>query len=513
MALITENGWPQIPSSELDRSEVPGLSIRIETAPGDVSTILRAWMIWYDRNVEDIEENFLPRDEWGWSATNTVWNSNHLSGTAVDINATMYPWKQYTMDQPKVDRIQEGLRLFEGKVFWGRAWTGSPDEMHYQIQGNAEQIAPFAERLRQGYLGLFEPEKPKDPKDFPLPEGYAYGPLDGPVWSISGEYAADSQAAKDGLGRWQEAVGIPVTKVWDARTKAVATQLQVERGWPDTPNLGRGLIYRGEWDAVMRDGWKPGAVLDPYGIYWADVSMYQGLPVDESYGEQYDCISFRVCTGNEIDDKAEANYEAAIRLANAGLIDVIMPYFFWRPEPDHQTEKTFRDWMDAHGWHARVAVLADVESGKGSKLGEVSGDQSTAVNAILERLVAERFNGETRRVRGYHNVVADPNLWQTLPPWLLMIRPHYGIQPGKNRPAGSQFWAHQYTSTAQDIPPWQGRNVDMNFFPGTKSQFLTSFGMGEDTKPTLPSPPVDDGPPAPPFNGDLAELILRQFEA
>jgi hypothetical protein len=159
VTLITENGWPQIPASALDRGPIPGTRAVVELRAGDVSTVLKGWAAWYHRNVEPIDQG--QRDEWGWSATNAVWNSNHLSGTAIDINATRYPWKHYTMPADKVAAVRRGLDLFEGTVYWGRDWgeTGSwPDEMHYQINCGADELARFAAKLRAGYLDIYASE-------------------------------------------------------------------------------------------------------------------------------------------------------------------------------------------------------------------------------------------------------------------------------------------------------------------------------------------------------------------
>ena len=153
MTLITENGWPKIPANQLDRGLVPGTTQALEVRAGDVSVILKGFAAWYHRNVEPIDR-YKPRDDWGWSATNDVWNSNHLSGTAIDINATQYPWKRLTMPKDRVAKVLQGIKLFEGTVFWGRGWR-TVDEMHYQIQGNAQAIAPFANKLRSGYLGIY----------------------------------------------------------------------------------------------------------------------------------------------------------------------------------------------------------------------------------------------------------------------------------------------------------------------------------------------------------------------
>lgn len=69
---------------------------------------------------------------WGWSPTNLVPNSNHLSGTAIDINAPQWPWGFYRMPADLIARTEALVDSYEGAVFWGRDWA-KPDEMHFQI--------------------------------------------------------------------------------------------------------------------------------------------------------------------------------------------------------------------------------------------------------------------------------------------------------------------------------------------------------------------------------------------
>lgn len=151
----SENGWRIVDTDEIVKVVVPGTTQQIELRRGDAATILVAWMKWYHLNVEPIDR-FKPRDDWGFSWDNDVANSNHLSGTAVDINATQYPWTQYTMSKDKQEKVRRGLELFEGVIFWGRDWS-RVDEMHYQLnytEGDA-RVAALAKKLSDGYLGLY----------------------------------------------------------------------------------------------------------------------------------------------------------------------------------------------------------------------------------------------------------------------------------------------------------------------------------------------------------------------
>jgi hypothetical protein len=159
-------------------------------------------------------------------------------------------------------------------VWWGGDWRDPIDEMHFQLnyaEGSVvggsfvenvdQRLIDLAGDLDNGYLGIW---KPADPNAFPLPHGYFYGPFDGPARSISGEFPGEPQTWRDGLGRWQEALGLPVTKVWhDGKTAQAATTLQMQKRWPPTPEIGYGCVYAGEWYAVIKDGWRLPAEWDP----------------------------------------------------------------------------------------------------------------------------------------------------------------------------------------------------------------------------------------------------------
>lgn len=97
--------------------------------------------------------------------------------------------------------------------------------------------------------------------DFPLPNGYYFGPRQGPKYSVSGEGGGEEPSWAEALGRWQQALGLPVTKKWnDGTTPKAAEFLQHEKHWRPTPVPGCGTIYgcihRGEWDAVFAEGWR-----------------------------------------------------------------------------------------------------------------------------------------------------------------------------------------------------------------------------------------------------------------
>jgi peptidoglycan hydrolase-like protein with peptidoglycan-binding domain len=85
----------------------------------------------YDKQVAPVTSSV-----WGWSQYNDVGNSNHLAGTAVDINAPQWPWGIRTMGSDmilRINRLLEDYRVgSEYGVYWGRNWS-RPDEMHFQL--------------------------------------------------------------------------------------------------------------------------------------------------------------------------------------------------------------------------------------------------------------------------------------------------------------------------------------------------------------------------------------------
>lgn len=159
----SENGWPMCNASATVAVEVVPAARRVPLRAGHVATILNAFIILYNRRVEPIASQV-----WGWSADNDVWNSNHMSGTAIDINAPKYPWGAYRMPAATIGKVDALLRDFEGVVFWGRRW-GKPDEMHYQIglPPTDPRVAAFAEKLNNGHLGAYPPNTNPAPKPAP----------------------------------------------------------------------------------------------------------------------------------------------------------------------------------------------------------------------------------------------------------------------------------------------------------------------------------------------------------
>lgn len=515
----TENGWPQITRAQCDTLKVPGTNkVYLQQASGDASVVLTGWAAWIHRNVRSIEP---PDGHRNWWCTdnpgeNDVWNSNHYSGTAVDLCSDELPFKSYTMPQSQIDMMHRGEALFEGNIFWSGNWPAAyVDQMHSQCGYNTwdagkgqptAKFHEFAERLRNGYLNIFGPP---DPLAFPLPPGYYYGPLDGPVESISGEWETDSQFAKDGLGRWQQALGLLVSKKWDdGLTPKAATTLQLQKGWQPNPLFGYGGVYEGEWNAVIRDGWRlpkdwdPNTVPDaePPVVKWGDYSQYQSAIIDDTY--PYPVVAFRASIANQVDTKFLQQMQVAREMVKAGKLKKIIAYHFWVPGFDNWG--TFKSAIDQSGGiFPELCFMIDVEDG-GSKW-NISGDQSIGVNDFISKGMDYFQNKQA--ASGYLNFVANGSLWRSIPVGLKLIVPRYsGPDLEPVTPAGVRYFGHQYADN-ENTPPFGPSDIN-------KSRMSLSMWLAAWGTPIVETPEVID--PTPPVVYTRREQLLAvvsQFTA
>lgn len=485
----SEAGWRMCNRDECDVIDVPGADKRYLSAmivrKGPAFIVLQALARAYHQRVEPLD---LYRqgvgDDWGWSLKNAVGDSNHLAGIGLDFNAVQYPWGLLTMPTSRVDKCLALERDFEGFVFWGRHW-GKPDEMHWQI-GVPEfdpdgvpnrKLAAFAQKLLDGHLGVYGP---RDPDAFPLPTGYAYGPLDGPEWAISNEYQPRADYIA-GLKRFQKAAGIPESGVFDAATNQVGAALQNANGWPVT-----GMIFEGEWNVVIRHGQKPNLSAEPRGMEYVDVSQWQ-VPVNAAYPNPF--FMFRANNGNDVDRNAKDNLGWSVSLVNDP--DHVMRgfgvYTFWRPGEDN-----FGTLQKVIGTpHPRMIVMIDVESAEGSTKGTVSGDQSAGVNAFVKKV--QDWIGAPKVHLGYINQNINGRLWLTKPNDIRYVIPDYSAPKGKPRVTVDNWRIHQYTQTGR-CAPWGDAPIDLNYYAGTASEFMVEFGI-EDVvvrPPAEPSTPPGD---------------------
>ncbi|QBI98680.1 lysin A [Mycobacterium phage Bobby] len=128
---FSSNGWPMVDQGSCTWVKIPGTSVTLQIQNGQPLAILRAFAADFHAYVEPLRD----ADSACWTPTNSVSTSNHLSGTAMDLNWNSHPFQvpDAGFDAAKKARVKELLDFYEGTVFWGNDWTSPKDAMHFQL--------------------------------------------------------------------------------------------------------------------------------------------------------------------------------------------------------------------------------------------------------------------------------------------------------------------------------------------------------------------------------------------
>lgn len=149
--VTSQNGWPASPdrgSINVVGFDVNGVLFPGGVKAGDVSDVLH-----YVANQVDLRVEAL-REGWCWGhnyrpVAGSAVVSNHASGTAIDINAPKHPrGARGTFSVLQRARIREILGEVQGAVRWGGDYTGTPDDMHFEINATPDTVAMVAAALR-----------------------------------------------------------------------------------------------------------------------------------------------------------------------------------------------------------------------------------------------------------------------------------------------------------------------------------------------------------------------------
>lgn len=151
MSRVSQNGWVASAAVPLDRSPIPGTSVRIPQGvrTGGVATVLH----YVAREFHTRVEPLIPGHCWGFAYREVRGGSalsNHASGTAIDLNAPAHPLgRSGTFNPSQVATIREILSEVEGVVRWGGDYRSRKDEMHFEINASAATVARVAQRLNR----------------------------------------------------------------------------------------------------------------------------------------------------------------------------------------------------------------------------------------------------------------------------------------------------------------------------------------------------------------------------
>lgn len=152
------NGWLASPNPKdfggLAKLTVAGEEFAPGVRAGDVHTVLQYVANQLHRRVEPVvKAGWHQADDWGYAYRANRNNPNnlscHASGTAIDYNATRHPnGKRGTFSAAQVAEIRRILAEVNNVVRWGGDFSGTKDEMHFEISGNAAAVRAAAQKVR-----------------------------------------------------------------------------------------------------------------------------------------------------------------------------------------------------------------------------------------------------------------------------------------------------------------------------------------------------------------------------
>ena len=127
----SSNGWPMVDQGSCTWTRIPGTSVTLQIQNGWPLAILRAFAADFHAYVEPLRD----ADSACWTPTNSVASSNHLSGTAMDLNWNSHPFRvpNAGFNAAQIATLRELQDFYEGTVFWGNDWTDPKDAMHFQL--------------------------------------------------------------------------------------------------------------------------------------------------------------------------------------------------------------------------------------------------------------------------------------------------------------------------------------------------------------------------------------------
>ena len=135
--MISQNGWPASKNRDeigIESFPVPGTKIKLACAKA-VAPLLVGFAAEFHELIEPIDEGGL--DDWGYAFRNVRGVpgklSNHSSGTAIDLNATLHILgKAGTFPAEKVPMLKALAKKYS--LTWGGSdnWRRK-DEMHFEV--------------------------------------------------------------------------------------------------------------------------------------------------------------------------------------------------------------------------------------------------------------------------------------------------------------------------------------------------------------------------------------------
>jgi hypothetical protein len=160
----SSNGWPVLPRRvggappTLRQWNIPSVDLTLTARDGSAGFLLAHFALWYHEAIEPLDRP--PADDWGYARRlirgGSTW-SNHASGTAIDLNATLHPLgERGTLRGAQVLKLRRRLwaaDYYASCIGWGGDWTTRADEMHYEIQRPLSACEEVAANLLSTWRG------------------------------------------------------------------------------------------------------------------------------------------------------------------------------------------------------------------------------------------------------------------------------------------------------------------------------------------------------------------------
>jgi hypothetical protein len=157
----SQNGWPALAPDATVPWVIPfktGPSRYLRLCRGHAGFILTYFALWFSEVVEPL--NLGIWDEWAYSYRSVRGSdviSNHASGTAIDLNATLHPLSKrgtFTKGWQYV-RIRAKLASLGSVIRWGGDYSYRADEMHFEINvkprtGSLRRLARVLSKTKRG---------------------------------------------------------------------------------------------------------------------------------------------------------------------------------------------------------------------------------------------------------------------------------------------------------------------------------------------------------------------------
>ena len=89
---FSESGWPMVQRNECDNNPFPGTNVAVPLQHGIPNRIMKAFGADHHAYIEPLQQHHCG----GWTPTNDVKSSNHLGGTATDLNWQFHPFRTRT---------------------------------------------------------------------------------------------------------------------------------------------------------------------------------------------------------------------------------------------------------------------------------------------------------------------------------------------------------------------------------------------------------------------------------